>query len=148
MARIDNDLKKAEKKIQEAIEKSMRGACIELFSEIVRKTPVGNPLLWKNPAAKGYIGGTLRGNWQASLRSPETSTVDTTDETGSHTISQGASKVNSFKISDKDIWFSNNLPYAQKIEDGHSKQRPQGMVKTTIKQFSKLIDKFARINKI
>ena len=141
-------MRKAEKKIGNAVEQALRGAATELFSEIVRRTPVGNPTLWKGEAPAGYVGGRLRGNWQASLRRPESSILDNTDKSGANTITKGTQKINSFKIRDQSIWFTNNLPYADRIEQGWSKQRPAGMVRTTVKMFKPILAKIARMRKV
>lgn len=36
-----------------------------LFTKLVKITPVGNPSLWENPnsAPKGYAGGNLKASW-------------------------------------------------------------------------------------
>lgn len=146
--KFSRDMRKAEGKIEDAIEKALRGAAIELFGEIVKRTPVGNPSLWKNPAPPGYTGGRLRGNWQAKISSPERSTTEHVDKSGTDTIAKGAQKIRRFTLKDKSIWFSNNLPYADRVEQGWSSQRPAGMVRTTIKMFKPILEKIARIKKV
>ena len=42
------------------------------------------------------------------------------------------------------VIISNNLPYAQVIEDGHSKQAPNGMVKVTVTMFDSFVKAAAR----
>lgn len=42
------------------------------------------------------------------------------------------------------LFITNNLPYAKPIEDGHSKQAPQGMVKVTVSEFDSIVNKAAR----
>lgn len=143
-----DDMKRAERKINEAAEKTMRGAALEIFSEIVRRTPVGNPALWDSKPPVGYAGGTLRGNWQANLNAPSLSTIDAIDKAGAATISRAGAELSNFTVNSDSIWFSNNLPYAMPVERGSSTQAPNGMVRTTIKAFKPVINKFARINKI
>lgn len=134
MSKFDKDLAKATKKIEKALEQTVRGASIEMFGEIVRRTPV--------------ITGRLRGNWQAQTKSPDLSTVDTVGETEGSIISREASTVNSFKLSDETLWFSNNLAYAEAMETGSSVQRPSGFMRVTVKQFQSLIEKRARKHKV
>lgn len=45
------------------------------------------------------------------------------------------------------VFISNNLPYAEAIEDGHSKQAPMGMVKVTIAEFDSIVNKAVRGSK-
>lgn len=147
MSKFKQQLDEAEKKINDAIEKTIRGATLEMFGEIVRRTPVGNTKVWKTKyPPKGYVGGRLRGNWQASINNPKLDEPDVLDSSGVGTITKAESVLKRFDVTDKSIWFSNNLPYAQKIEDGWSTQRPTGMVKTTVKMFKPLMAKMARIN--
>jgi len=47
----------------------------------------------------------------------------------------------------KRVFISNNLPYAQAIEDGHSKQAPAGMVKVTVAEFLPIVNKAVRMNR-
>lgn len=37
----------------------------DLYRELIKVTPVGDPSLWKNPnsAPAGYVGGNLRSSW-------------------------------------------------------------------------------------
>ena len=149
MSEFDREMKRATNEIEKALEKAIRGASIELFGEIVKRTPVGNPSLWKNPAPAGYVGGRLRGNWQTSLVSLQTKELDFVDRTGRATTARGATTINKFQLKDRTIWFSNNLPYAERVELGWShKQRPQGMVRTTVKTFEPIMDNIARKHKI
>lgn len=148
MSKFDREMKRAIKEIEVAIEKTIRGGAIELFSEIVLRTPVGNSTLWKNDAPPGYVGGRLRGNWQASIDNQNLTELDVLDSSGTSTVSKGTTEINKYKLEDTNIWFSNNLPYAERVEHGWSKQRPNGMVRTTVKLFEPLINKAVRKHKI
>lgn len=144
---FDREFDKAAKEIEDALEKTVRGASIELFGEIVRRTPVGNSSLWASDPPAGYIGGRLRANWQADINSPPQGEIDTPDGNGSSTTSRGTSEISKYTLNDKSIWFSNNLPYAERVENGWSSQAPQGMMRTTVKIWQSAIDKNARRNK-
>jgi len=52
--------------------------------------------------------------------------------------------VSKAKLGDS-VYLVNNLPYAQKIEGGSSKQAPVGMVKVTVAEYQKIINEI--INK-
>jgi hypothetical protein len=90
---------------------------IELFSSIILDTPVDT--------------GRLRGNWNTSLDRPNLMTSDETDKSGRKTIAEMQNKVLSAELSSS-MYLTNNLPYAVAIENGHSKNRPQGMVRTNL----------------
>lgn len=136
------DLKEfAEKSHREALE-VVQVTSIDLFTRIVKATPVGKPELWKPVGKvkppKNYKPGRLRGNWQASLGSPEKGKLEVYDKNGGPTIANIAGVVQT--SSGQDIYLANNQPYAGKIEFGHSTQRPEGMVRVNILAFQKAID--------
>lgn len=145
---FESDMRKAEKKIHEAAEKAIRAAALDIFSEIVRRTPVGAPEIWKSEAPEGYIGGTLRNNWQASVGSPRLFSAKEADKSGAASINSAKTAVGNYRLSNESIYFANNLPYAERVEDGWSTQRPNGMVKVTVKQFKPVIEKIARRFKV
>lgn len=149
------DMKKAEKIIIDACEKTIRGTALRLFGEIIRVTPVGNPKLWKVNEGnkgklikpKGYVGGRLRGNWQATINKPATGTINAPDKSGGRAISKVNKTIKEFDIN-KAMFLTNNLPYAYRVEYGEwSKQRPQGMVRSTIELFKPEIEAQAARNK-
>jgi len=60
--------------------------------------------------------GRLRGNWQCSLNMPLSGEIETG---GGVALSKAQSTTAGAKITDS-IYLVNNLPYAQKIENGSS----------------------------
>ena len=144
-----SQMAKIEKDIADSAEKTIRASSISLLSAIVLATPVGNPELWNGYGGKNYRGGSLRGNWQVGLGSAPTSTVAGEDSAGSATIEKSTGIINNFNFGDRSLWFSNNLPYADAVERGHSTQvEPYAMVRTNVQNFSKVMDKVAKVNKI
>lgn len=128
-------------------DKTVRAIALQLFAAIIKDTPVGNPSLWKRKPPPGYVGGRLRGNWQTTIGAPATGSMpDSKDRSGSATTNAMQAKVKEFKTNQK-IYMTNNLPYAQAIEDGHSKQRPHGMVKTNVARFQAIVNRIAREQK-
>ena len=39
------------------------------------------------------------------------------------------------------FYIANNVPYARRLEDGYSKQAPQGMVGLTVTMFKQIVEK-------
>lgn len=139
-----NDLSKFTKRVEDASDRVLRGAALSILSSIVKKTPVGNPSIWKTKyPPKGYAGGRLRGNWQVNLNSPAVRRSGTKDKSGSTTISRGNGKIAKASIRTI-IYIMNNLPYAEAIEYGHSTQAPEGMVRATILDWQWAVMKAAR----
>ena len=117
---------------------------VDLLRSTVMATPVGNPDLWQSPAPKGYVGGRLRANWNASIGTPDLSTSTVTDKSGTATIASGALIFNAAN-SERDLYIMNSLPYVREIEyEGHSSQAPAGMVRITVAKFQSFVDKAAR----
>jgi len=142
------DLKEfAEKSHRDALE-VVQVTAIDLFTRVVKQTPVGNPSLWKpageRKAPKDYQPGKLRANWQASVSTPEKSILDIRDTNGANTIA-GITKVVQSSTG-QNLYLANNLPYAGRIEFGYSTQAPAGMVRVNVAAFQQAIDK--AINKV
>jgi hypothetical protein len=151
-----SEMARAEKIIIDACEKTVRGTALRLFGEIIRVTPVGNRKLWKinekntgQLQPKGYIGGRLRNNWQATLKRPATGEVSKADKGGSDANASVQRVTKAYSIDDL-MFLTNNLPYADRVENGgwSRKQRPQGMMRSTVLKFLPYINQEARGNKV
>ncbi|GKQ44378.1 hypothetical protein PSTH2693_04500 [Pseudomonas syringae pv. theae] len=92
--------------------KQMRIIAMALLGEIISRSPVDT--------------GRFRGNTTVTIGSPVFSNSQTLDPTGSTSISKGASVLGGLKPFSI-IYIQNNLPYAEKLENGHSKQAPSGV---------------------
>ena len=140
------DLKKFAQKTKADITTVIQESAIDLFSEIIRETPVGDPSLWKNPPPANYVAGSLQSNWQCTLDSPASGMWSFADKSGNATISAMESVAMSAKP-DQTIFLANNLPYGERIEYGaHSTQAPQGMVRVSVTKFhSKLAKEVAKV---
>lgn len=127
-----------------------RAMLIEALKRVVLKNPVGNPDLWQSTktaeylgvlgvagdvfkfARDGYVGGLSRGNWQATVGEPAKGVLPNVDQTGAVTIAAGEQVFGQVPDGTFDIgWLTNNLPYIEALEDGWSKQSPQGMLGPT-----------------
>ena len=112
---------------------------LDLLADIVFRTPVGNPDLWKVPIAPpGYVGGRARGNWQVGLNETNEEEFDDEDPSGGSTIADGSQTILSampFGV----IWLFNNVPYIGRLENGWSSQAPNGMVRLALASVEALI---------
>lgn len=95
-------------------------SALDLMNRIVLMTPVDT--------------GRARGNWQLTQRSPAKGKVSEDDpkvskaESPPSAIIKEAEQTASGSQPGDDIWISNNLPYIEALEEGHSQQAPHGMV--------------------
>lgn len=122
----------------------MRKASQSMLAEVVLRTPVGNPSLWKHKPPPGYVGGRLRGNWNVGIGAPDVSTSVIRDQSGQPTIARESAKLAGAdgKVS---IFITNSLPYAIPVEFGHSaKQAPAGMVRVTVTQWQAFVEAEAK----
>lgn len=89
-------------------------------------------------APSGYTGGRFRGNWQVTFDEVPAEETGRIDKNGNLTQAIGDLMIGQFKVGVKAVYFSNNVPYAYRLEVGHSKQAPNGMVAVTAQAFQKL----------
>ena len=81
---------------------------------------------------EGYVGGRFKNNWYVGFDSQPTESNDTPDASGQGSNSRGLAVLEVFRVGHvSSIYFTNNLPYAQALENGHSSQAPGGMVGLT-----------------
>lgn len=95
-------------------------------------------------APPGYTSGRFRGNWQVSFDAPTTDETGRIDKTGNLTKAAGNYTLSLFKVGMKAIYFCNNVPYAYRLEMGHSSQAPEGMVRITAAEFQRFFEEAVR----
>jgi hypothetical protein len=112
-----------------ALDKLGRAAALELTARIVRRTPVRS--------------GRARANWNPSVGEPDIETsTSTNQERALQRVGPVAHRLN---ISHGEVfWLSNGLPYIQRLEEGWSKQAPDGMVKITELEMKGWLERNAR----
>ena len=110
---------------------------IEIGNRIVLRSPVGDPRLWAAPAPAGYVGGSFRSNWQYGFNNDPDGELDSIESEGAtiQRIQNGAMASVGAGIH----FIVNNLPYAERLENGHSSQAPAGMVGLTELEFPEIV---------
>lgn len=98
--------------IENDLVKQARVIAMALLGEIVLRSPVDT--------------GRFRGNTTVTIGNPVFENTATVDKTGAATLSAGQSVLAGLKPYTV-IYIQNNLPYAEKLENGHSKQAPNGV---------------------
>ena len=92
---------------------------MDVLAAVVMETPVDT--------------GRARGNWQASVSSPVDSTTDKVDKDGETTTYSETIKIDGMSVPQgQTIWITNNVPYIEMLEDGHSPKAPDGIVAPAI----------------
>jgi hypothetical protein len=129
MSTFTADLARFAEKTGRSIERTHREVCIELFSGILKDSPVDT--------------GRFRGNWQASARFPRTGTLPIRPAA----VAQTEILTNVGPLGGV-TYFANNLPYAMRLEEGYSRQAPVGMVRTNVARFERMVAAAARRNRV
>lgn len=111
-------------------EQVIRAASIRILNRLVMMSPV--------------LTGRFRGNWQVTFDAPASGPLDVTDKDGNKTIQAGSVIIESFRVGMKSIYFTNALPYAYRLEMGHSQKAPGGMVRITAAEFQQFFDAAAK----
>lgn len=126
---IDRQIENFSAKAQEKVLKIFKKSIIDLTSDIISDTPVDT--------------GRLKNNWFPSTgtASEQTTTEATANEAGD----RANSFVNNQLALDKTFYFTNNLPYAFRIEfEGWSKVKaPQGMVRRNAIRWKQIVKRAA-----
>mgnify|MGYP003420828497 CR=1 FL=1 len=113
------DLNKAIEKAKDNAELTVRRITIDLFNGVIDMSPVDT--------------GRVRNNWNSSVGKPDFSTTEATDKTGDSAKAKVLSVVTNYTLNGQSIFLCNSLPYAMRLEEGHSqKQAPVGMVRVSI----------------
>jgi hypothetical protein len=135
-----------------------RDVVLAVDKQIVELTPIGKPELWainqgraKGDLIKpaGYVGGRLAANWQYGKNEvPEGELFEPNNYIGypdkTATVSTQMSKLQVGQGAGNIHYLANNLPYAQRIEDGTwSTQAPAGMVGITVIEFEGIVKEMA-----
>ena len=103
--------------MQLEVNQEARAVSLNLLRLLVKASPVDT--------------GRFRGNWFVSTDTPFRGTEENRRQ--STAINEGNSVIASaIKISYPTITLSNNLPYAERLNQGHSRQAPAKFVELTI----------------
>lgn len=106
------------------------------------RSPVGDATYWKNPPPKGYVGGRFRGNWQLGVDIVPAGETGRIDPDGSQTLGAIIAEIPT-EAAGHVFWLANNVPYAQRLEEGHSRQAPTGLVGITVMEFESIVGQAA-----
>jgi len=113
-------------KTERKLDLAVRKISLELFSRVILRSPVDT--------------GRFRANWQVAIGSMPNGTLSLDDKIGTATVSNATARSAGVKAGDV-IYLANNLPYAQRLEDGYSGQAPAGMVGLTVQEFQSIAAK-------
>lgn len=110
---------------------------LDVLRGVVLGTPVGNNQIWLEPdkAPVGYVGGRARANWFVGIGYAPGEVSEEIDASGGVAISGGTAIIADATPSST-IHIVNNLPYIIPLNNGHSRQAPEGFVERAVAQAS------------
>ncbi|WP_295993473.1 hypothetical protein [Rugamonas sp.] len=136
-------------KTKEDTDQVVRRVLQEVGDELILRSPVGDKEKWAEnierkerglPALPpGYVGGRFKGNWQLGVDEPVTDTLPDIDPSGAASKARMMAAIPP-QAAGRHYFITNNLPYAQRLEDGWSKQAPSGMVALTVVRYQAIVD--------
>ena len=122
------DLRKIAKKNKQTIQQAYSSIMFDLSNQMITMSPKDT--------------GAFQANWLAALNSGDytfdKAKTNISEADGRLTATLGALTTNN------NFYFTNSLPYAQKLEDGHSEQAKTGIVRVTINDFPQIVEKRVR----
>ncbi|MHB0806009.1 HK97 gp10 family phage protein [Stutzerimonas nitrititolerans] len=129
---FSDDVRRFSAKAAEAHDKIARTAALELFTGVIRSTPVDT--------------GRARGNWQTSVGQPTPNEIERDDKSGAQVI--GEVQARTPERAGQEVFLTNNLPYIYSLEYGSSKKAPEGMVRINFARVQKIVAKAIAKNKV
>lgn len=112
-------------KTEDKMTRAVRKIATDAFESCILMSPVDT--------------GRFRGNWLTSVGSVPSGTTEAVDPSGAGAIQRAVMAASSMDAGDV-IYMANNLPYAERLENGWSKQAPAGMVRLTQQRFKPIAD--------
>lgn len=110
----------------------------DIGTSVALKTPVGDPDYWQSPPPPGYVGGRARGNWQYGLNEPNIFNDSPIDRNGISVTAHISAAMPEQALGHMH-YITNSVPYGKRLEDGWSRQAPNGMVTLTIMEFDPIV---------
>ena len=117
---FDKELSRAVVKLKDYSANQVKGSLFAITGRTIKETPVDE--------------GRLINNWQTSINRPMSGTVSGVDPSGSAATRKAQAVINKMEMGDT-LYFTNNLPYAARIEyEGWSKLAPAGMLRVNVER--------------
>ena len=134
---LKSNFKSFEKELQRELDEqkkeqkdTFRKLVFTTFTDVVKRSPVD----------KGYF----RANNLIQSVTPNRATVDSTEGAGK-LANDAKVKIDSTRVNDgTTIFITNNLPYADRLENGYSKQAPTGIYKIAEARTRRIVEQLKR----
>lgn len=139
-----SDLSAFNKKVTAKTELAVKSIVAGVAESVVEMSPVGDASYWINPAPAGYTGGRFRANWDYGFNSLPTTQYDVVDATIATSMNRIDSGFTGKQMAGNVHYICNNIAYGPRLENGYSRQAPNGFVMLTVIKFQSIVDNAAR----
>lgn len=116
----DQEIRATIAAIEKTAERVIKRVGFAIQGELIRATPVDT--------------GWARANWLVSIGRPPEGPVGSREAVNAGAQAAGQGRLLVYNVSQGDVWIGNNVPYIQKLNEGHSKQAPANFVERAISQ--------------
>lgn len=131
------DLQKFAEKTKDRADDVVGTIVVRVADEIDKRSPVGDTTYWKSTPPKGYVGGHFRANWQLGVNARPSGEIPGVDFSAA--VEQARAAIPE-QAAGHIFWLVNNVPYANRIEDGWAHKAPQGIVGLTVTMFQSIVN--------
>lgn len=101
------------RQVEQEQNKRLRATALQALSGVIERSPVDE--------------GTFRGSHRVSIGSPDHGySLSDVDKAGSATLAKGSAAISAVRAPFTVLYVQSNLPYAETLENGNSRQAPQG----------------------
>lgn len=132
MSKAEEAGRNADKATAPLVNKMVRALALEAMMRIMLKNPVDT--------------GRSRANWNVSIGEPDTRAIwNLTVNDWAAREALGAATIEKANFfSGDELYITNGIEYIKRLEEGYSKQAPQGMVGVTVAELRPVADEIAR----
>lgn len=128
---LTTDLQKIAERNKQKLLKVAQNSLMRVGGRIVAMSPVDN--------------GRFINNWMSAYGSADAATSESLNKTGAESVGRLDAKLNGLAVGQA-FYFTNSLPYAQRLEYGWSEKAPNGMVRLSVANWQTIVaEEVARV---
>lgn len=121
---LTTDLQKIAARNKQKLLKVAQNSLMRVGGRIVVMSPVDN--------------GRFINNWMSAYGSADTATSEALNKTGAESVGRLDAKLNGLSVGQV-FYFTNSLPYAERLEYGWSEKAPNGMVRLSVANWQTIV---------
>jgi len=118
MKSFSDRIKARKKEFEEGIAEKMKAITLEIHADLSENTPVDT--------------GWAASNWLIGITVPIRTPLGSPENIDPSSAINAIAKLSKYTYGKGDIFITNNVPYIQRLNDGHSDKAPAGFVEIAI----------------